>query len=72
MKGSQRIWDTAEALLALHVGAAVQGFMLPYNLGRFGNGIALWLGIQPYGEPYSQLFAMQLGSTVPYKYICVI
>ena len=31
-------------------GAAVQGFMLPYNLGRFGNGIALWLGIQPYGK----------------------
>jgi len=23
--------------------------MLPYNLGRFGNGITIWLGIQPYG-----------------------
>ena len=39
-----------EASYWLHAGAAVQGFMLPYNLGRFGNGIALWLGIQPYGK----------------------
>lgn len=29
--------------------------MLPYNLGRFGNGIAIWLGIQPYGELFRDL-----------------
>ena len=29
-------------------GGAVQGLMFPCNLGRFGNAIAWWLGIQPY------------------------
>lgn len=26
----------------------MQGFMFPFNLGRLGNGISLWLGISPY------------------------
>lgn len=26
----------------------MQGFMFSGNLGRFGNSVAIWLGIQPY------------------------
>lgn len=29
-------------------GGILQGLMFPLNLGRFGNSIAIWLGIQPY------------------------
>ena len=50
---SQRICSSATTgmkIKDIFAGAAVQGFMLPYNLQRFGNGIAIWLGIQPYGE----------------------
>ena len=29
-------------------GGILQGIMFPLNLGRFGNSIAIWLGIEPY------------------------
>ena len=32
----------------LCAGGVLQGFMFPFDLGRLGNGIALWLGIRPY------------------------
>ena len=32
----------------LLAGGAFQGFMFAGNLGRLGNSIAIWLGIQPY------------------------
>ncbi|KAK9819620.1 hypothetical protein WJX72_000338 [[Myrmecia] bisecta] len=35
-------------LLVLVAGGAVQGLMFSGNLGRFGNSIAIWLGIAPY------------------------
>ena len=32
----------------MSAGGILQGLMFPLNLGRFGNSIAIWLGIQPY------------------------
>ena len=33
---------------AAAVGGILQAIMFPVNLGRFGNSIAIWLGIEPY------------------------
>lgn len=30
------------------VGGALQGILFPWNLGRLGNSVALWLNIEPY------------------------
>ena len=38
----------SQVWLWLHAGGVLQGFMFPFDLGRLGNGIALWLGIRPY------------------------
>lgn len=32
----------------LYIGGALQGILFPWNLGRLGNSVSLWLNIEPY------------------------
>ncbi|KAL0021928.1 hypothetical protein WJX79_007439 [Trebouxia sp. C0005] len=35
-------------LMVLVAGGALQGILFPWNLGRLGNSVSLWLNIEPY------------------------
>jgi NhaP-type Na+/H+ or K+/H+ antiporter len=35
-------------MLMMSPGGALMGFVYPFNLREIGNGVALWLGIEPY------------------------
>lgn len=35
------------SVLVLLAGAALEGLVFPFNLGRLGNAVTLWLGISP-------------------------
>jgi NhaP-type Na+/H+ or K+/H+ antiporter len=41
-------WVFASPMLHLSPGGALMGFVYPFNLREIGNGVALWLGIEPY------------------------
>lgn len=41
-------WVSASPMLHLSPGGALMGFVYPFNLREIGNGVALWLGIEPY------------------------
>ncbi len=32
----------------MYIGGALQGILFPWNLGRLGNSVSLWLNIEPY------------------------
>jgi len=32
----------------VYIGGALQGILFPWNLGRLGNSVSLWLNIEPY------------------------
>jgi len=36
------------SLIVLMAGGGLMGFVYPFNLREIGNGVALWLGIEPY------------------------
>lgn len=49
LQAEEALCDSLPQLwLWLRAGGVLQGFMFPFDLGRLGNGIALWLGIRPY------------------------